>query len=100
MGFDVNGGVSVDFYGKTKLCVDIGNKLALFEEAGSETCSATQEDFSRECCFERCPICPDGFNLNWEVDIEYNRATIVCGELDGIISGNAIQKISQECDSL
>lgn len=99
-GSDVNGDVSVNFYGETKSCADIGNKLALSEEAGSETCSATQKDFSRECCFERCPLCPDGFNLNWEVDIEYNRATIACGELDGIISGNAIHKSSQECYSL
>jgi hypothetical protein len=99
-GSDVKGDVSVNFYGETKSCADIGNKLALSEEAESESCAATQQDFSRECCFERCPICPDGFNLNWEVDVEYNRATIACGELDGIISGTAIQKSSQECDSL
>ena len=99
-GSDVKTDVSVDFYGETKSCTEINTRLASSEEAGSETCSATQLDFSDDCCFERCPICPDGFNLNWEVDVEYNKATIACGEFDGIISGNAIQTGTQECESI
>ena len=99
-GSDIIGDVSVDFYGETKSCTDIGNKLALSEEATSETCSATQRDFAEACCFETCDICPEGFNLNWGVDVEYNRATVACGEFDSIIRGNAIQKGSQECSSI
>lgn len=99
-GSDVKTDVSVDFFGETKSCTEINTRLASSEEAGSETCSATQLDFSDDCCFERCPICPDGFNLNWEVDVEYNKATIACGEFDGIISGNAIQTGTQECESI
>ena len=99
-GSDIIGDVSVDFYGETKSCTDIGNKLALSEEATSETCSATQRDFAEACCFETCDICPEGFNLNWGVDVEYNKATVACGEFDSIIRGNAIQKGSQECSSI
>jgi hypothetical protein len=99
-GSEVDGDVSIDFYGELKACKDVANKLAMSEEAGSETCDATQRDFGQDCCFESCPICPDGYNLNWEVDVEYNRATIACGEFDGIIKGNAIQKGTQECSSL
>ena len=99
-GSDIIGDVSVDFYGETKSCTDIGNKLSLSEEATSETCSATQRDFAEACCFETCDICPEGFNLNWGVDVEYNRATVACGEFDSIIRGNAIQKGSQECSSI
>lgn len=100
-GSEVNGDAIVDFYGEAnKSCTDIGNKLAISEESTSETCSITQKDFADACCFERCPICPEGYNLNWEVDVEYNRATIACGEFDSIIRGNAIQKGSQECSSV
>jgi len=99
-GSDVYGDVSVDFYGETKSCADIGNKLAVSEEASSETCSSTQRDFADACCFERCPICPEGYNLNWGVDVEYNRGTVACGEFDSIIRGNAINKGSEECSSI
>jgi hypothetical protein len=93
-GSDVYGDVFVDFYGETKSCADIGNKLAVSEEASSETCSSTQRDFADSCCFERCPICPEGYNLNWGVYVEYNRATVACGEFDSIIRGNTINKHS------
>ena len=63
---------SVNMHGVTKLCTKIVNKLAIFEEAGSETCFTTQNNFSKSCCYEKCPICPEGSNLNWEVGVEYN----------------------------
>jgi hypothetical protein len=100
VGSDVNGDVSVDFYGETRTCGDIGNKLAVSEEEGSESCLSTQLDFSEQCCFESCPICPEGYNLNWEVDVEYNSTTIACGEFDSIIRDGAIEKGTQECSSL
>ncbi len=99
-GSDIIRDMSVDFYGDTKTCGDIGNKLAVSEEEGSESCLSTQLDFSEQCCFENCPICPEGYNLNWEVDVEYDMSTIACGEFDGIIRDNAIEKGTQECSSL
>jgi len=94
------GEVLVDFEGEQKTCSDIANKLALSVEEGSETCSATQAEFNQACCFEKCPVCPTGSNLNWEVDVEYNKATISCGEFDTIIQSNAISKGSEECNSI
>ena len=99
-GYEVDGDVMVDFYGEMRSCEGISNRLSLSEEAGSSTCSISQNDFASQCCFERCPICPDGYNLNWEVDVEYNRGTVACGEFDGIIRGNGIEKGTEECSSL
>lgn len=98
--YDASGDVMVDFYGEQKTCSDISNKLALSEEAGSETCSSTQADFLQSCCYEKCPVCPTGSNLNWEVNVEYNKATISCGEFDTIIRSNSIAKGSEECNSI
>jgi len=46
-GYNVNGDVSANFYGESKSCEDISNKLSLSEESGSETCSATANEFSQ-----------------------------------------------------
>jgi hypothetical protein len=94
------GDVMVDFYGEQKTCSEISNKLAISEEAGSETCSSTQTDFISSCCYEKCPVCPTGSNLNWEVSVEYNKAMVSCGEFDTIIQSNTIAKGSQECNSI
>ncbi|KAL9184576.1 hypothetical protein ACHAXT_012546 [Thalassiosira profunda] len=99
-GSDVNADMSINLYGENKNCRDIANKMAISEEASSDTCATTRADVSEACCFEKCPICPDGYNLKWEVDVEYNRATIACGEFEQILSGNAIHKGSQECSAL
>ena len=99
-GSDALGDVSLEIDGETKKCSDVANKLAMSEEAGSDTCSLAQNQYSEACCFERCAICPDGYNLNWEIDVEYNRATIACGEFDNILRGNAIEKGTGECSTL
>lgn len=98
--YDALGDVLVDFYGEDKTCSQISNKLALSEEAGSETCSAAQSDFIESCCYEKCPVCPTGSNLSWEKDVEYNKSTISCGEFDGIIRNAAIAKGSAECNEI
>ena len=100
-GSAVSGNALVEYYdGIQKSCNDVANKLAMSMEAGSATCSSTQKDFEDACCYSSCPICPQGFNLNWGVDVEYNKATISCGEFDQVIRGNAIEKGTQDCASL
>jgi len=99
-GSEVAAGETVDFYGTTMSCTDVANKLAMSEESGGDMCSSVQADFATSCCFATCPICPSGFNLRWEVDVEYNKATISCGEFDGIIKGNGVMKGTTDCLSL
>jgi len=100
-GSAVSGDALVQYYdGSQKSCNDVANKLAITTDAGSGTCSSTQNDFKDACCYSSCPICPQGFNLNWEVDVEYKKATISCGEFDQVIRSNSIEKGTQECASL
>ena len=98
--YDASSDVMVDFFGEQKTCSQISNKLALSEEAGSETCSQMQNDFLESCCYEKCPVCPTGSNLSWEKDVEYNKSTISCGEFDSIIRNNAIARGSPECNEI
>ncbi len=100
-GSAVSENTLVEYYdGSEMSCSNVANKLAMSTEAGSSTCSSTQNDFKDACCYSSCPICPQGFNLNWEVDVEYNKAFIACGEFGQVIRANAIEKGSEECASL
>ena len=100
-GTAVSGETFVEYYdGNQMSCSDVANKLAMSTESGSATCSSTQKDFMDACCYSACPICPQGFTLSWEVDVEYNKSTISCGEFDQVIRSNSIEKGTQECASL
>jgi biotin carboxyl carrier protein len=98
--YESSSDVMVDFYGEQRTCSQISNKLALSEEAGSETCSSIRNDFLETCCYEKCPVCPTGSNLSWEKSVEYDKSTISCGQFDSIIKNNAIAKGSDECNTI
>ena len=93
--------LQVDFNGDTDTCQSVANYLANRANNGTDECSAATAEFQESCCFDKCGLCPEGENIDWDSFVEFDgKEEVSCGSFDWYFTSNAIEKGMGQCVDL
>ena len=93
--------VIVDFNGEAETCEIVSNYLASRMNNGTDECDSFQEEFIEYCCFDKCHICPEGDQIDWDTFVEFQGMPgVSCGSFDWYFTINSVEEGTENCTTL
>ncbi|KAL9188929.1 hypothetical protein ACHAXT_011419 [Thalassiosira profunda] len=93
--------LQVDFNGDTESCEQVANFLGNRANNGTEECAASKAEFQDFCCFDKCSICGDGEEIDWDAYVDFDgKEGVSCGSFDWYFTSNAIEEGTEQCTDL
>lgn len=93
--------LEVDFDGGTETCEHVANFLANRANNGTEECTSSKLEYQQFCCFDKCSLCEDYEQIDWDAFVEFDgKESVSCGSFDWYFTSNAIEEGTGQCTDL
>ena len=91
----------VDFNGGTESCEYVANFLASRANNGTEDCNSWTAEFQKHCCFDKCSLCKDNEQIDWDAFVEFEGDdSVSCGSFDWYFTSNGTEEGTGHCTDL
>ncbi|KAL7555041.1 hypothetical protein ACHAWF_018638, partial [Thalassiosira exigua] len=93
--------LEVDFSGETETCEHVANFFANRASNVTEECTSSKAEFGPYCCFDKCSLCKEHEQIDWDGYVEFDgKKGVSCGSFDWYFTDNAIEEGTEDCTHL
>lgn len=93
--------LEVDFNGGTQTCEVVANTLANRANNGTEECTSAKLEYQDYCCMEKCSICAETEQIDWDGYVEFDgKEDVSCGSFDWYFTSNGVEDGTDRCIEL
>ena len=92
--------LQVDFNGETETCEHVANYLANRAANGTDQCSSSKMEFQDFCCMDKCSLCAETEQIDWDAYVSFEGKEESCGNFDWYFTSNVVETGTEECTEL